>query len=316
VFFPNSFTFSFGNVDGISGVHIGPGDRIYPNAPLDGHVRQRLREGYDSAFGCGVGEQIGTGLIRLYRCDVNDRASRLEMRNRRLAQVKHGVNVGLKSVFEFLAREMLYVVLCPLMRGIIDQDIQTAKFSDALVDQSNAMPLFANIAGNGDAATPLLLHHVRRFLSILMLAKIGNQEVRSFPRKGDSDCPADSAVASRNKRNPAFELVAALIGLLSVVGFRRHVPLASGRLLLRLRIRRIRVLCLWIFSRHGSSCCRESAASIVPDGPEASPKRRRLSRNSEELLNQHALKAVSPTSLEPRLEVSLKEHQYGGFLRA
>jgi hypothetical protein len=32
--------------------------------------------------------------------------------------------------------------------------------------------------------------------------------------------------------------------------------------------------------------------------------------------DQHALKAVSPTSLEPRLEVSLKEHQYGGFLRA
>ena len=75
---------------------------------------------------------------------------------------------------------MLDVVFRPLMGGIVDQQIQMTKFTDALINQSNALPLFANIAGSSDAATPLLFHQVRRILCVLMFAEIGNENSPSL----------------------------------------------------------------------------------------------------------------------------------------
>jgi hypothetical protein len=70
-----------------------------------------------------------------------------------------------------------------------------------------------------------------------MLFEIGDQHIGAFPGESDRDRAADPGIGARDQRRTAFELAAALIGLLAVIRARVELAGLSRRLLL-LRIER------------------------------------------------------------------------------
>jgi len=62
--------------------------------------------------------------------------------------------------------------------------------------------------------------------------------VRALPREGDRDRPADAGIGAGDQRRLAFELAAAAIGLLAVIGLRIERFRPAGRLLLLRGLRR------------------------------------------------------------------------------
>jgi hypothetical protein len=63
--------------------------------------------------------------------------------------------------------------------------------------------------------------------------------VRALPREGDRDRPADAGIGAGDQRRLAFELAAAAIGLLAVIGLRIERFRPAGRLLLLRWLRRL-----------------------------------------------------------------------------
>ena len=69
------------------------------------------------------------------------------------------------------------------MRGIVDQDVDAAQLGQRLVDDAAAMVRILYVAGNDNGLSPGLVHKPLGLLGILVLAQVGNEDVRPFPCK-------------------------------------------------------------------------------------------------------------------------------------
>jgi hypothetical protein len=52
-----------------------------------------------------------------------------------LGQIKHGVNIGTEGDVPFFIADVFYRVEARLMRGVIDEDVDSAEGASCLVDE-------------------------------------------------------------------------------------------------------------------------------------------------------------------------------------
>lgn len=84
--------------------------RVGTDALLRQHLRQAAGEVLDGAFRRRVGEQDRVRHVGIHRRRIYDRAARLHVRNGRLGQVEHRVNVDFESRLPLLVADVADVL--------------------------------------------------------------------------------------------------------------------------------------------------------------------------------------------------------------
>jgi hypothetical protein len=82
-----------------------------------------------------------------------------------------------------------------LLARIVDEDVQSAELVDRLSDHPIGEILLAEIAGDGDRPAALGFDDRLRLRRIVMLAQIGDRDVRAFAREQGRDRAADALSA-------------------------------------------------------------------------------------------------------------------------
>src|SRR5690606_9320594 len=100
---------------------------------------------------------------------INDRRTRLHVRQSRTRQQEHAEKVGPESTLELLRIDFFELLAHMLFGSIVHKNIQTAKCVDSLVDDLVAMRLLANVASLQLAASTLLHDQAARFYRICVL---------------------------------------------------------------------------------------------------------------------------------------------------
>src|SRR5690606_35311653 len=149
----------------------------------------------------------GIALVGRHGSRVDDRRPLAEVRKRRLRQVEHREDVGAEGTLELLGRNLLDRLLRVLLARVVDEDVEAAESADRPLDERAAMRLLSDVAGDEETgAAGILLDEPLRFLGILMLVEIGDDDLRAFAREGDRDGAPDAAVAAGHERDLALEL--------------------------------------------------------------------------------------------------------------
>src|SRR5690242_16137077 len=161
-----------------------------------------------------------------------------------------------------LLADLFEVHVGHLISGIVDQDVDFAKFLERPIDQLAAMRRVLDVAGDEDRAAPGLFDPARRLPRVFVLAEVRNQNVGALASKGDRDSPPDPGIGPGDQRGAALQLTAASVGMLAVIGPWIELVGKTGRVLLLAGLRRSMT--------GGLRICRHR---IVPKQKSVRPKR-------------------------------------------
>jgi len=113
---PKVSTFSPGNVDGISGVQIGPGATALTRIFFWASAWERgPGETDDRSFGGRIIEELRIPLIRRDRSSVDGDTAFAQISHRRFGEIEHGENVSAKSFLQLLRRDLFDRTLHPVL---------------------------------------------------------------------------------------------------------------------------------------------------------------------------------------------------------
>ena len=107
-------------------------DRVYANSLLRELLGEPLGEDHDRALGGGVIDDGLVGIIGVDRTRGDDRRARFHMRQRRLYDPEHGIDVGLERIVELLSRYVEDRGLGMLPRGVAHEDVQAAQLAHGI----------------------------------------------------------------------------------------------------------------------------------------------------------------------------------------
>jgi len=162
------------------------------------------------------------------------------MLERRFRHVEERKNVSAKSSLELGGTDIFDPLLRMLLGSVINQDVQPPKLKNRFLHSVLTKLFVAYISGYGQAATVFTRHQSFSFLGILMFIEVDNNYVRTFLRKGYSDCTADSAVSAGDQRYLAFELLRTMSSTILCARPRLHLILKARLAILLLpRTRRL-----------------------------------------------------------------------------
>src|SRR5690606_35350016 len=157
-----------------------------------------------------------------------------EVWQRRLGHLEHAEDVGAEGLFPLLLGDVLEALLRVLLGGVVDQDVEPAERGYRLIDHLAADILVGHVAGEGQAAAPLLLYHAACFVGILILIQIEDHHIGALACEQHRHRAADAAVAARDDRHLVLQLAGGLVILATEFRARCHfIFLARLRLLLR-----------------------------------------------------------------------------------
>src|SRR6516225_7119194 len=91
---------------------------------------------------------------------------------------------------------------------------------------------FLYVAGNDNGLSPGLVHKPLGLLGILVLAQVGNEDVRPFPCKSKRDRSTDPAVGAGDDRLLVHEPARSAISPFAMIRHRLHRRRCSGHGLL------------------------------------------------------------------------------------
>ena len=117
------------------------------------------------------------------------------------------------------------------MSGIVHEYIDPAESGYRLPHQFAAMAGVGDVAGNDNTLAAGTFHKVPRLRGVLVLIEIGDQNVGSLPREGESDGAANHGIRPGNQSNLILQSAGATITILAVIGRRIHRIAGAGRLL-------------------------------------------------------------------------------------
>src|SRR5215216_5114069 len=197
-------------------------DRIGANALFGQHLRQPCRKIVDRALGRRIGQQGGVGRIRIDRCGVDDAATRLHVAHRGLGKIEHRVDIDLEGQFPFFVTDLIDRLEAGLMRRVVDEDIDAAELRYGFGNNRPAMIGVLDVARNNNGLSACLGHQPFSLPRVVVLFQIGDQDVGSFPSKGNGNRATDAAIASRDDSLLAVESAAALVRSFTVVRQRLH----------------------------------------------------------------------------------------------
>jgi hypothetical protein len=135
-----------------------------------------------------------------------------------------------------------------LHRRVVDQDIELAELLHSVVDHRLAEGFIRNVPRHQDRAATGLFNLVLGLLRVVMLLKIGDQDVRTLTRERDRHGATDSRVRTGNDRRFARQSAMPVVAVLTVIRFGRHVSRLAGRRLALFRMRRLWAI---VVVRHG-----------------------------------------------------------------
>ena len=119
------------------------------------------------------------------------------------------------------------------MGRVVDEDIDSAQLRYGLGDDRAALARLLDVAGQQDGLSAGFIYQPLGLPGVLVLVKIGYQDVSALPGIGDGNRAADSAIATGDDGLLAVEATAALVGRFAVIGRRVHRgSLAGHRLML------------------------------------------------------------------------------------
>jgi len=108
------------------------GDAIDPNSLVSQQLGQTRREIGNSAFRSRVGEKLRRRGFRIYRGGIDDGAAGLEVRQCRLRQVKHAVDVGTEGVIPLRVSDLFDALVGRLEGGVVDKNVEPPKSLQSL----------------------------------------------------------------------------------------------------------------------------------------------------------------------------------------
>src|ERR671916_1827865 len=266
--------------------------RVDPDALRYQVLGKPLREGDDGALGGGVVQEPWFGLVSLNGGGVDDARTGSHVRDRRLREPEHRVEVSLQNAIELLGCNVGYATrLHHLVGGVVDQDIYPPELLHGLSDDVLAVGLIPDVAGYPKRLSSGLLDHARRLLGVgLFYFEVGDQDVHALTREGQRHRPPDTRVAAGYDRLLAFEPAAPAVGPIAVVGLWLHLRLEAGVLQLLFAEVGLRVLCRWVLLGvlvgHGSSFASGGSRArprIVPRVPPLETQRFMYSRSPPHL---------------------------------
>jgi hypothetical protein len=85
-----------------------------------------------------------------------------------------------------------------LFGGVVDEDVEMAKFFNCLFYQILADAFIADVPGDRYTAPALLFDRLFGFFGIIIFVEIADDHVSAFLGKGDRHCTPDTAVSARN----------------------------------------------------------------------------------------------------------------------
>jgi hypothetical protein len=132
-----------------------------------------------AAFGRRVVEQVRARVVRLDRRRVDDRGTGRHVRESRLRQPHECEQVRAVRALHLLGREALDALRQRhLIRGVVDEDVESAQLVDGALDERLAVRLVLDVARSGDDLPARLLHPLGGLLRVLLLVRqIRDQDV-------------------------------------------------------------------------------------------------------------------------------------------
>src|ERR687893_397460 len=218
--------------------------RVDPDAPRYQVLGEPLREGDDRALGGGVVQERRLGLVGLDGGGVDDARARPHVRDRRLDEPEHSVDVSLQDAVELLGRYVLNATgLRHLVGGVVDEDVYLPELVHGFLHDVPAVGLVPDVARYPNRLPAGLLDDPRRLCGVLLfLFEVGDQDVRPLAGEGERHGPPDAGVAAGDHRLLALEPAGAAVGPVPVVRPGAHLLLVARLLELLLAEVRLRVL--------------------------------------------------------------------------
>src|SRR5438105_12629602 len=146
------------------------------------------------------------------------------MRNGRLGNPEHRVDVGLERLVELGCRDVENGILRDLASRVIDKDVESAELASRRGHQSIAERFVLDVARNGDrlaARGADALHYLARVR--LFRWQIIDRYIGTLASVGYCRGSSDAGIAAGNERLATHEPTGALVTRLAVVGSRIHL---------------------------------------------------------------------------------------------
>src|SRR5690606_8655244 len=149
-------------------------------------------------------------------------------------------DVRAERALELLAIDVRELLLGMLLGSVVDEHVEAAEPVYHACDRPLAERRPSDVAGEDQAADTVRLDEPSCLARVLVLAQIGDRDVRAFLRESDGHRAADAAVTPGNERDLVAQLAAAAIFRIVELGRRPHRVLDAG--LTALPLRRIDLL--------------------------------------------------------------------------
>ncbi len=167
------------------------------------------------------------------------------MRDRGLADTKHRSDVDIEGLDPLFVGDFFQRLVIHLERGVVDQHIDTAKFSHRLAHDVFALLLLGQITRQQQTLPASFFDPALGFFRVFMLVQVRDCNLRAFSCKGYGDSATDAAIGTGDPCNLALQVPGALVAFFAAIRIRVHLTLQPWNLL-RLTGKRW----LWVFFVH------------------------------------------------------------------
>jgi hypothetical protein len=120
------------------------------------------------------------------------------VRERGLHEVQERANVRAEVAVELLGREILQLRDDPLVRRVVDEDVDLPELVHAAAQQLLTMPLVGDVAAHEERAPSRLLDDVLRLVGVTV---VGDEDVRPLARERERDRAFHPAVRAGDQRD-------------------------------------------------------------------------------------------------------------------
>ena len=121
----------------------------------------------DARPGSGVAQQ--RGLVGPDRRGGDDAGARSPVRHRCLAQPEHVVQLDVAHAVELRGGDLGDAALRHFVGGLVDKYVEAAELVDRPLHEVRAVPLVAEVSGEGDAAASGLADQAQRLVPVVLL---------------------------------------------------------------------------------------------------------------------------------------------------
>src|SRR6478609_655905 len=141
----------------------------------------------------------------------------MQVRQRRLAEPEHRVEIGAHDALHVLRLEALEPLrpTVPVVAGVVDEDVESAETAHGVRDDAHAGLALDEVSGHEDARATGFLDPAEGVLGVGLLGgQVADRDVGAFAGERDRDGSSDAGVPTGDERPLALEPAVPDVGLL------------------------------------------------------------------------------------------------------